>query len=146
MLEVRPFAYSWLKLNTCFLALPLPSSAIDFVSTPTSVDFPESTLPITATRVSLSGRTPMLESIESNFVWKSFVSLILSISSAISFCCWSVCFFFGTASLLSSRCAGVDVSILSRSSPAVVALGFSASEVCGCYSGLLVPKRCLCCC
>ena len=30
------------------LALPLPSSYIPFVNTPTNVDFPESTLPITA--------------------------------------------------------------------------------------------------
>ena len=52
--EVLPLATSWLKLKTDFLAEPRPSSIIDFVRTPTSVDLPESTLPMTAILVSLS--------------------------------------------------------------------------------------------
>ena len=46
-------ASSWPCLNTFDRAKPRPSSRMDLVKTPTIVDFPESTFPITATRISM---------------------------------------------------------------------------------------------
>ena len=53
MEDVRPVASSWPCLNTLDRAKPRPSSRMDLVSTPTMVDLPESTFPITATRISM---------------------------------------------------------------------------------------------
>jgi len=57
MEEVLPLLASWEKLKTLSLADPLPSSIIPLLSTPTRVDFPLSTLPITATLISNSSLT-----------------------------------------------------------------------------------------
>mmetsp|Transcript_9203 Transcript_9203/g.32446 ORF Transcript_9203/g.32446 Transcript_9203/m.32446 type:complete len:230 (+) Transcript_9203:604-1293(+) len=49
--DVRPFSASWPWRNTQARALPRPSSSAPLVRHPTSVDLPESTLPIMATRM-----------------------------------------------------------------------------------------------
>ena len=53
MEDVRPVASSCPCLNTLERAKPRPSSRMDRVRTPTMVDLPESTLPMTATRISM---------------------------------------------------------------------------------------------
>lgn len=52
MLDVRPDWISWRCLKRFSLALPRPLSSSPCVKTPNRVDFPESTLPSTATRKS----------------------------------------------------------------------------------------------
>ena len=56
MLEVRPVWISWRCLKRLSLARPRPLSSSPCVKTPSNVDFPESTLPKTATRRSRNWR------------------------------------------------------------------------------------------
>lgn len=53
-----PVLSSWPCLNTFERAKPRPSSSTERVSTPTMVDLPESTLPMTATRTSSGAPLP----------------------------------------------------------------------------------------
>mmetsp|Transcript_28263 Transcript_28263/g.83677 ORF Transcript_28263/g.83677 Transcript_28263/m.83677 type:complete len:260 (-) Transcript_28263:455-1234(-) len=57
--DVRPVASSCANLKTLERARPRPSSSIERVRTPTMVDLPLSTFPMTATRTSGGGGSPL---------------------------------------------------------------------------------------
>lgn len=78
---VLPDSISCLCLNSFCLACPLPLSSSACVRTPNSVDFPASTFPTTATRISRKSAKPHLKRRKGHFV--KFACLIQELSDEI---------------------------------------------------------------
>lgn len=86
MLDVRPVWISWRCLKRLSLALPRPLSSSPCVKTPSRVDLPESTLPITATRRS---RNCMKEQRNTIYFFKMTIDVNLCVLMVDLLTCWS---------------------------------------------------------